>query len=66
LFLQIIGEEVNDLMVPGRDFGFQELMDSQAAGDANVLSNSRRPVLTLRIKDVTRSLDLLSKILREI
>jgi glucose-6-phosphate isomerase len=66
LFLQIIGEEVKDLMVPGRDFGFQELMDSQAAGDANVLSNSRRPVLTLRIKDVTRSLDLLSKILREI
>jgi hypothetical protein len=66
LFLQIIGEESDDLMVPGRDFGFQELMNSQAAGDANVLAESGRPVLTLRVKDVEESFKTLSKILKGI
>jgi glucose-6-phosphate isomerase len=64
VFLQIIGEEDQDLRVPGRDFGFQELMNSQAAGDANVLAKAGRPVLTLRIKDVQSSLSALTSILK--
>ena len=64
VFLQIIGEEDSDLMVPGRDFGFQELMNSQAAGDANVLANSGRPVLTLRIKHIEQSHETLTRILK--
>jgi glucose-6-phosphate isomerase len=64
VFLQIIGEEDQDLRVPGRDFGFQELMNSQAAGDANVLAKAGRPVLTLRIKDVQSSLSALTSFLK--
>jgi glucose-6-phosphate isomerase len=51
VFLQLIGEGDEDVNVPGRDFGFQELMNSQAAGDANVLAAVGRPVLTLRFRD---------------
>jgi len=64
VFLQIIGEEDQDLRVPGRDFGFQELMNSQAAGDANVLAKAGRPVLTLRIKHAQSSLSALTSILK--
>jgi glucose-6-phosphate isomerase len=64
VFLQIIGEEDSDLMVPGRDFGFQELINSQAAGDANVLANAGRPVLTLRIKHIEQSLETIARILK--
>jgi hypothetical protein len=53
-------------MVPGRDFGFQELMNSQAAGDANVLASAGRPVLTLRLKNPRESFELLSNILKAI
>lgn len=52
IFLQLIGDEGAELMVPGRDFGFQELMLAQAAGDANVLENVGRPVLSLQFKDI--------------
>jgi glucose-6-phosphate isomerase len=38
--------------VPGRDFTFGELIASQAAGDASVLGNLGRPVLTLTLHDV--------------
>ena len=64
VFLQIVGEGDLDLNVPGRDFGFQELMNSQAAGDANVLAKAGSLVLTLRIKDMRKSFHALSKILK--
>lgn len=64
LFLQIVGDEDKDLKVPGRDFGFQELMNSQAAGDANVLAEAGRPVLTLRVKNTKMSLEVICNILR--
>lgn len=63
IFLQLIGTEENDTWVPGRDFGFAELMDSQAIGDANVLTAAGRPVLTLRFADKDRSLGLIQDIL---
>lgn len=66
VFLQLIGEEEDDLMVPGRDFGFQELMNSQAAGDANVLASAGRPVLTLRFRNSRESFKLLNNILKAI
>ena len=61
IFLQLISESEKDLLVPGRDFGFQELMNSQAAGDANVLAENGRPVLTLRFKNQSDALSLISK-----
>jgi glucose-6-phosphate isomerase len=63
IFLQLIGTEETDIRVPGREFGFSELMNSQAVGDANVLSEAGRPVLTLRFADKDRVLDLVRNIL---
>lgn len=63
VFLQLIGNEGNDLPVPGRDFGFQELMLAQAAGDANVLAAAGRPVLTLEFTDVRLALEKITALI---
>ena len=51
VYLQILAASKNDLAIPGRDFTFGELITSQAAGDAKVLSDLGRPVLTLTLDD---------------
>lgn len=51
VFLQIVGDLDDDLPVPGRDFTFGRLKASQAEGDASVLAEHGRPVLTLRVSD---------------
>lgn len=51
VYLQIVSIAKNDLAVPGRDFTFGQLIASQAAGDASVLGEHGRPVLTLTIHD---------------
>ncbi len=66
VFLQLIGETSDELLVPNRNFGFQELMDSQAAGDANVLAAVGRPVLTLRFQDAAGALLVISNTLNEL
>ncbi len=43
VFLQITGDPVEDLDVPGRDFTFGSFIESQAAGDAAVLRERGRP-----------------------
>lgn len=63
VFVQLIGSGEVELNVPGRDFGFSELMNSQAAGDADVLAATGRPVLTLRFDDKDQTLATLRKIL---
>jgi hypothetical protein len=63
VFLQLIGTGDKEIPVPGRGFGFAELMNSQADGDADVLAAAGRPVLTLRFADSNRALALVSKIL---
>lgn len=63
VFLQLIGSGDEEFLVPGRDFGFAELMNSQASGDADVLSAAGRPVLTLRFKNNTSALGQIKKIL---
>jgi glucose-6-phosphate isomerase len=63
VFLQLIGTDEEDVLVPGRDFGFAELLNSQAAGDANVLAAAGRPVLTLRFADKSKALAQLKMIL---
>ncbi|CAB4691391.1 unannotated protein [freshwater metagenome] len=49
VFLQLVSRSADDLAVPGRDFTFGELIASQAAGDAKVLADLGRPVLTLTL-----------------
>lgn len=66
VFLQLIGSNEKEIGVPGRDFGFAELMSSQAAGDANVLSEAGRPVLTLRFAEKEKALALIQEIIAAI
>jgi glucose-6-phosphate isomerase len=52
VFLQIVATDQQDLDIPGRQFTFGQLIKAQAAGDASVLAEHGRPVLTLSAKDV--------------
>ena len=49
VFIQILQSPTNDLDIPGRPFTFGQLIEAQAAGDANVLAQHGRPVLTLTL-----------------
>ena len=51
-FLQILGAGGDDLDIPDRPFTFGQLITAQAAGDASVLADHGRPVLTLTLGDV--------------
>jgi len=48
-FLQIIGAGATDVEIPDRPFSFGQLITAQAAGDASVLAEHGRPVLTLTL-----------------
>ncbi|HEX2806415.1 MAG TPA: glucose-6-phosphate isomerase [Kineosporiaceae bacterium] len=50
-YLQITGTPDADLEIPGRPFSFGQLIAAQAAGDAQVLADHRRPVLRLHLTD---------------
>ncbi|NBW72849.1 MAG: glucose-6-phosphate isomerase [Microbacteriaceae bacterium] len=63
VFLQLTTENESDLAVPGRDFSFGELIASQAAGDAKVLADLGRPVLTLRLSSPKADLVKLSQMI---
>jgi len=51
VFLQLVSKSSEDVAVPGREFTFGELIASQAAGDAKVLAELGRPVLTLTLNN---------------
>lgn len=51
VFIQLVAKSDNELAVPGREFTYAELIASQAAGDAKVLADLGRPVLTLSFTD---------------
>ena len=55
VFLQITAEytEAEDLAIPDRPFTFGQFIQAQAAGDASVLADRGRPVLTLTLRDVS-------------
>ena len=63
-YLQIVARAKHDIAVPGRNFTFGELIASQAAGDANVLAQLGRPVLTLTLGDVTAGLKVIANAAR--
>lgn len=64
VFLQLVSGEDIDVAVPGRDFSYRELINSQASGDARVLADNGLPVLVLKLdepaRDVERLIGLLS------
>jgi glucose-6-phosphate isomerase len=53
VFLQLthVATEAEDLAIPDRPFTFGQLIVAQAAGDASVLADHGRPVLTLTLSD---------------
>ena len=54
VFLQLTAQydDAHDLAIPGRPFTFGQFIQAQAAGDASVLADRGRPVLTLTLRDV--------------
>lgn len=64
VFLQITADENRDLDIPERPFTFGELIRAQAQGDAAVLAQHARPVLTLNLTDAENGLDTLLSLLR--
>ena len=52
VFLQLVGTTAEDLEIPERPFTFGQLIQAQAVGDATVLAEHGRPVLSLTVDDV--------------
>jgi hypothetical protein len=59
VFIQIVSGDGEDQAIPGRDFGYRKLIDSQASGDARVLANGGSKVLVLRLLHVESGIDAL-------
>lgn len=53
VFLQITERTDVDLEIPGLPFTFGQLIEAQASGDASVLADHHRPVVTLTLTDPT-------------
>jgi glucose-6-phosphate isomerase len=56
VFLQIVTIEDTDLAIPDRPFSFGQLIRAQADGDASVLADHGRPVLTITVHHPATSL----------
>lgn len=63
VFLQIVSGLEDDEPIPGKDFGYRQLIDSQASGDANVLAANGSPVLILRLSNPSAGIKLLLELL---
>ncbi len=64
VFLQIVSGEGDDREIPGRQFGYRKLIDSQASGDAKVLAGGGSKVLVLRLLEVKAGLQALTNALK--
>jgi glucose-6-phosphate isomerase len=57
VFIQILQAPDGDVVIPERPFSFGQLIAAQAAGDANVLADHGRPVLTLTLTNPDSELE---------
>jgi glucose-6-phosphate isomerase len=64
VFIQIVDRAINDREVPGRPFTFGVLVAAQARGDATVLADHNRPVLTLAVSGFTELTNLVATLRR--
>lgn len=64
VFIQIVETAINDREVPGRPFTFGLLLAAQARGDATVLAEHSRPVLTLTVTGFTQLTELVATLRR--
>jgi transaldolase/glucose-6-phosphate isomerase len=56
VFLQVVGDDPNDLPIPGEKFSFGVLKQAQALGDFQALRNHGRRVLRIQVADVAQGL----------
>ena len=56
VFLQIVGDDPNDIPIPGERFSFGVLKQAQALGDFQALRNHGRRVLRVQLQDVAQGL----------
>ncbi len=56
VFLQIVGDDPNDLQIPGASYSFGQLKQAQALGDYMALRNHGRRVLRVQVHDVAEGL----------
>ncbi len=59
VYLQILATPAEDLDIPERPFTFGELIQAQASGDASVLAEHGRPVLTLTLTEPKQNISTL-------
>lgn len=62
VFLQLTTTDQPELAIPGRSFGFGQLIQAQADGDASVLAGHRLPVLRLSLTDRIRGIEQLKEL----
>jgi glucose-6-phosphate isomerase len=63
VFLQLVSGSLDDLAIQGRQFGYRQLIQSQASGDAKVLADKGSPVLVLQLSNPVEGIDRLIGIL---
>jgi phosphoglucose isomerase-like protein len=51
-FIQVVDEPGAEVAIPGRSFGFAELIHAQAAGDYAALKERGRPIVRVRLEEV--------------
>jgi glucose-6-phosphate isomerase len=63
VFLQLLETPTSDVAIPSRPFTFGELIQAQANGDATVLAEHGRPVLSLTLADPAAAVATLTRAL---
>ncbi|HEV3096802.1 MAG TPA: bifunctional transaldolase/phosoglucose isomerase, partial [Candidatus Dormibacteraeota bacterium] len=56
VFLELVGDDPNDITIPGQKFSFGVLKQAQALGDFQALRNHGRRVLRVQVRDVAQGL----------
>ena len=62
VFMQIVGDQREDVPIPGEAYGFATLIDAQAEGDLRSLHDKDRRVLRLVTSDAASGLDELAAV----
>jgi glucose-6-phosphate isomerase len=52
-FVQVMDEPGKDVSIPKRKFGFRRLIEAQAAGDYEALVSRGRPIVRVRLEEIT-------------
>ena len=52
VFMQIVDDLTPDVAIPGRQYGFRQLFEAQAAGDYEALQEHKRRVYRVALKDL--------------